>query len=197
MAIVDTGTTGHFLTQHHSNTHHAHTPIHVKLPNGHTIHSTHTTRLHIPQVPDTATQAHVFPDLHPHSLLSVGLLCDHDCTATFTRHNVTIHRNGTPILHGHRLPNGLWTTPLTTQSRRCAGERPDARSVGRLGQPLEAPAGRATRPSVGSVVGRRRAERRAGPGLGGEEGSRQPLEVVVRRGDRVGARSGHGCHDSS
>ena len=44
--------------------------------------------------------------------MSIGILCDHNCTATFDKHAVTIHRHNQPILTGPRLPNGLWTLPL-------------------------------------------------------------------------------------
>ena len=44
--------------------------------------------------------------------MSIGILCDHDCTATFNKHAVTIHRHNQPILTGPRLPNGLWSLPL-------------------------------------------------------------------------------------
>ena len=46
--------------------------------------------------------------------MSIGVLCDHDCTATFNKHAVTIHRHNQPILTGPRLPNGLWSLPLQT-----------------------------------------------------------------------------------
>ena len=41
--------------------------------------------------------------------MSIGVLCDHDCTATFNKHAVTIHCHNQPILTGPRLPNGLWS----------------------------------------------------------------------------------------
>ena len=46
------------------------------------------------------------------SLVSIGVLCDHNCTATFGKHAVTIHHHNQPILTGPRLPNGLWSLPL-------------------------------------------------------------------------------------
>ena len=82
------------------------------MPNGQQIQSIGTTNIDWPTLPSTATKAHILPDLNPHSLVSIGILCDHDCTATFNKHAVTIHRHNQPILTGPRLPNGLWSLPL-------------------------------------------------------------------------------------
>ena len=109
-AIADTGTTGHFL-QKASSTDTTAPPIHVQMPNGHHIQSIGTTNINWPTLPNTATTAHI-PELNPHSLVSIGVLCDHDCTATFNKHAVTIHCQNQPILTGPCLPNGLWSLPL-------------------------------------------------------------------------------------
>ena len=82
------------------------------MPNGNHIQSSGTTNIPWPNLPCAATKAHILPELHPHSLVSIGVLCDHNCTATFDKHAVTIHRHNQPILTGPRLPNGLWTIPL-------------------------------------------------------------------------------------
>ena len=82
------------------------------MPNGQQIQSIGTTNIDWPTLPSTATKAHILPDLNPHSLVSIGILCDHDCTATFNKHAVTIHRHNQPILTGPHLPNGLWSLPL-------------------------------------------------------------------------------------
>ena len=82
------------------------------MPNGHHIESIGTTNINWPTLPNTATKAHILPELNPHSLVSIGILCDHDCTATFTKHAFTIHRHNQPILTGPCLPNGLWCLPL-------------------------------------------------------------------------------------
>ena len=84
------------------------------MPNGHHIQSIGTTNINWPTLPNTATKAHILPELNPHSLVSIGILCDHDCMATFTKHTVTIHHHNQPILTGPRLPNGLWSLPSTT-----------------------------------------------------------------------------------
>ena len=82
------------------------------MPNGHHIQSIGTTNINWPTLPNTTTKAHILPELNPHSLVSIGVLCDHDCTATFNKPAVTIHRHNQPILTGPRLPNGLWSLPL-------------------------------------------------------------------------------------
>jgi hypothetical protein len=57
--------------------------------------------------------AHLFPKLQ-HSLLSIGTLCDHGCTALFNTNNIIIERNGQQIIVGHRHPtNKLWYLDLT------------------------------------------------------------------------------------
>ena len=82
------------------------------MPNGNHIPSIGTTNIPWPNLPNTATKAHILPELNPHSLVSIGILCDHDCTATFNKHAITIHRHNQPIHTGPRLPNGLWSLPL-------------------------------------------------------------------------------------
>ena len=79
------------------------------MPDGHYINSTGSTSIDWPDLPPTARTAHVLPQLDPHSLVSIGVLCDHDCIATFDKKPVQIHQHNKQILHGIRLPNGLWT----------------------------------------------------------------------------------------
>ena len=113
MVIADTGTTGHFLREATNNAPLVPaTPLHVKLPDGHLISSIGTTSINWTGLPHSPTQAHVTPKLNPHSLILIGILCDHDCTVIFNKHNVTITRKNYCILHGTRLPNGLWSLPL-------------------------------------------------------------------------------------
>ena len=79
------------------------------------MNSTRTTSIDWPALPPTARTAHVLPQLDPHSLISIGVLCNHGCIATFDKESVQIHRHNTPILQGPRLPNGLWSLPLYSQ----------------------------------------------------------------------------------
>jgi hypothetical protein len=85
------------------------------MPNGSTITSSHTALLQLPGLPDTARRCHIFPQLASGSLLSIGLLCDHDCTVTFHKTHVDVYLVDTLLLTGHRSPrNGLWTIDLPT-----------------------------------------------------------------------------------
>ena len=83
------------------------------------MNSTHTANLHLPNLPTTASEAHIFPTLASGSLISIGQLCDHGCTAHFSATDVTIHYHDKIVLRGTRsLHTKLWTlqmpnTPLT------------------------------------------------------------------------------------
>jgi hypothetical protein len=84
------------------------------LPNGTIISSTHTAKLPFPQLPTKAIEAHVFPHLRNHALLSVGTLCDSGCIVTFTQDSVQVQYNNRVILEGSRVPPGLWKTEIPT-----------------------------------------------------------------------------------
>ena len=113
-AIIDTGTTGHYITADAPcNDSDSTAPaITVYLPDGQPIKSTASTRLELPLVNTEAKTAHIFPTLHKNSLISVGALCDDDCEAVFSRHKVVITKNDTVILTGTRKKGGLWMTNL-------------------------------------------------------------------------------------
>jgi hypothetical protein len=64
--------------------------ITAQLPDGGTIQSTHTCSLALPFLPAAAREAHIFPFLASGSLISIGLLCDHGCTALFNASTVTV-----------------------------------------------------------------------------------------------------------
>jgi hypothetical protein len=113
-AILDSGTTGHYLllTAPCHNKQPVTHPLQVKLPNGHTIDSTHTCELNLPGLPLQARKAHLFPALAGHSLLSVGQLCDQGWDVTFVTNSVLVTHNKRTLLTGHRDTNGLWAVPL-------------------------------------------------------------------------------------
>ena len=87
-------------------------PIMVQLPNGNKIVTTHTMTLPIPDLPLAAGQAHIFPDLMVHSLISIGQLCDHRCEALFTAKHVVITKNGKPIITGNHCLADSGQPPL-------------------------------------------------------------------------------------
>ena len=85
------------------------------------MQSISTASLPIPDLPATATKAHGFPHLASGSLLSVGQLCDHQCTAVFTSTKANIYHNkdiqiipkGQSILEGTRSAHDqLWSVQL-------------------------------------------------------------------------------------
>jgi hypothetical protein len=82
------------------------------MPNHSRIQATHTSQINIPNLPSKACEAHLFPNL-AHALLSIGLLCDHGCTATFNKKHVKISYRNAIILTGYRDPDtNLWKVPL-------------------------------------------------------------------------------------
>jgi hypothetical protein len=64
--------------------------LEVECPNGQVIMSNKTTTLAIPNVPETANKARVFETLTSGNLLSIGQMCDSECTALFEKDKVTI-----------------------------------------------------------------------------------------------------------
>jgi hypothetical protein len=108
MAIVDSGCTGHFLLVNAPCLYKvkSRTPLTVRLPNGDTMESSHTAELDIPELNAAASEAHVFPGIFNHSLISVGKLCDERYTVTFKQDEVTICDSGnSQILSGPRYLN--------------------------------------------------------------------------------------------
>jgi hypothetical protein len=114
-AVVDSGTTSHYLLLDSAcvNKRPSAQPIAVILPNGERIISTHEARLPFPQLPHGAINAHIFPALHGHALLSVSTFCNAGCTADFTANEVKICYKGKAVLVGMRTPPGLWTINLS------------------------------------------------------------------------------------
>lgn len=125
-AIADTGATGHYIrpNDHHLKTGATKTPIMVGLPNGSIIRSTNDEcNLDIPQLPTTATNAHVIPELSHSSLVSIGQLCDAGCTATFNAKTVHIKKDDNNILTGQRdTRTGLWRLPLRPSKQQQLNE---------------------------------------------------------------------------
>ena len=125
---ADTGATDNFVIQNEmSNIHQTPTSINnpainVIVPNGATMQSNSTMHLPIPGLPPSATKAHGFNNLASGSLLSVGKVCDANCTAIFTKTNMHIYHNKdvsistgqAPIITGTRdaQHNPLWSVKL-------------------------------------------------------------------------------------
>jgi hypothetical protein len=113
-AIMDSGCTGHLVNAPCLNNVKSRTPLTVRLPNGATMESYHTTELDIPELNADASKAHVFPGMANHSLLSVGQLCNEGYIVTFEQASVTIcDSEKYQILSGPRdLNTGLWRINL-------------------------------------------------------------------------------------
>ena len=85
-AIADTAATGNYITEKCpvSNKRPSAHGVDVIIPNGSSMTSTHTALLQLPsELLLGARKAHIFPALKLGSLISIGQLCDHDCTALF------------------------------------------------------------------------------------------------------------------
>jgi hypothetical protein len=116
--IIDTGCSSHYFSTEATlpKTKPTPDPIPVQLANQDFMYSTHTAELPIPQLPPTARQVHIFPDLGPTSLISAGQVLDAGREARFTTTERTFTHQGKEILHGKRnaTTNNLWTTTLPT-----------------------------------------------------------------------------------
>jgi hypothetical protein len=102
--IANTATTGNYLsidcpvTDRQPSTHQG---VDVILPGGSIITSSHTATLQLPAtLPLGARQVHIFPGLKSGSLISIGQLCDHGCTATFNTTQVQIFYQDKVIMTG-------------------------------------------------------------------------------------------------
>jgi hypothetical protein len=89
-------------------------PLRVRLPNGDTMDSTHTSPLDIPELSEAASVAHVLPSMMSNSLLLIGKLCNEGYFVTFKLEGVTIFKSeGKAILKGlSDLVMGLWCINL-------------------------------------------------------------------------------------
>jgi hypothetical protein len=68
------------------------------------------------QLSSTAQTAFVLDDLKTGTLISLAQLCDDDCIAIFNKYEVKIMKNNEIIIQGSRMPNGLWSLPLSNPS---------------------------------------------------------------------------------
>jgi hypothetical protein len=83
------------------------------MPNGTTIQSSHSCNLLLTDLPHQARQDHILPGLVHNSLISVGQLCDNECSVTFTQDQVTVSKTGKDVMYGSRDPKSrLWRVNL-------------------------------------------------------------------------------------
>ena len=94
---ADTGASAHYVTTDDSknllNVKIAKTPKQVQLPNEEIIESSHDVSLPIHGVHPIAKEATIFPALTSSSLLSIGQLCNDDCTVIFTKKDMKVIKN--------------------------------------------------------------------------------------------------------
>jgi hypothetical protein len=111
---ADSGASAHFhqMTPHfpHRTISASNPAVHVIVPNGNIMTSTATAQLPIQHLTAATTKSHAFPKLASGSLLSVGQICDNDCTAIFDsnsvhmyhKKDVTIIPSKPPLISGTR-----------------------------------------------------------------------------------------------
>ena len=116
-AIADTGATGHYFmpTAPVADINHTAPSTTVRTATGQHTSSSATAHLTLPCLPTAARLGHVMPGF-TNNLISIGKLCDADCSAYFNKTAVTIFNcDGLPILHGYRETTGarLWRFNIT------------------------------------------------------------------------------------
>jgi hypothetical protein len=112
---MDSGCTSNFLSAAApcSDKQAAHVPLNVNMPNETIIQSSYTFNLLLTDLPPQAWQAHILPGLVHNSLISVGQLCDNECSVTFTQDQVAVSKNGEHVMYGSRDPKSrLWRVNL-------------------------------------------------------------------------------------
>jgi hypothetical protein len=119
---MDSGCTVHFLLVNapYLNRVKSQIPLTVRLPNGATMESSHTSELAISELNAAASKAHVFPGMANHALLSVGQLCDEVYIVSFKNASVTIcNSQKSQIMSDPRdLDTGLWRINLRQDNQQ-------------------------------------------------------------------------------
>jgi hypothetical protein len=78
----------------------------VALPNGTFLHSANEAcHLALPQLPTTASEAHILPGLTHSSLISIAKLCDAGCKATFDATQVMSSKKMTQHYYAEHTTN--------------------------------------------------------------------------------------------
>ncbi len=103
-AILDSGTTSHFLTTNAPALNILPTAMAIiaHLPNGERAHSTQTCTLNIASLLPSSRATHIIPGLVSHSLLSVTNLCNAGCNINFTKIGCLITYHCHTIVCGHK-----------------------------------------------------------------------------------------------
>ena len=105
---VDSGASANFheINHHlpHQSTSSKNPSVSFIVPNEQIMTSNTTSNLPIPTLPPSATLSHGFPKLASGSLLSVGQICNHNCTAIFTDKSVKIYNTSDITVKQHKEP---------------------------------------------------------------------------------------------
>ena len=100
-------------------------PLHIKLPDGSTIQSSHTANIALPQLPPMARVAHIVPGLASHSLVSVVKLCNAGCKVVMDDISCEVHYRGKPVIQCSKcVQTGLWMIPLLPAKSHDTQELP-------------------------------------------------------------------------
>jgi hypothetical protein len=130
-AILDSGTTGNYLTVGSPVTNLAPTPngVRAKIPDGKILQATHKCELRLPALLPKAQAGHVFQKFH-NPLISVALLCDNGCEVNFTKTNVNVKLGTKTILTGYCEPStGHWRVKLDDQQQETEPANGHANSI--------------------------------------------------------------------
>ena len=104
-AIADTGASDHYFTPRAPllSINDRAPPTTIRTATGEIQTSTGAAVLAIPTIPTLlARSGHIMPGF-TNNLLSLGKLCDADCTATIDKHQLEVHdKYGQKVLHGDR-----------------------------------------------------------------------------------------------
>jgi hypothetical protein len=120
-AILDSGTTGNFVTP--GDAQHLNNPVPVDdgpvvlSASGDPMVSTIRGTLPLsPHLSHQAKEAFELDELKTGTLISLSKICDDDCLAIFSKYDVKILKNDQVIITGIRMNNGLWSVPLKSSS---------------------------------------------------------------------------------
>ena len=82
--------------------------------------------LTLSSIPMEARKAHVFNEISSWSILSLGVLCDAGCTATFSHDKLTVNMFDEVVLNGYRdhTTSGMWMVDLTKNNQMLNAARP-------------------------------------------------------------------------
>ena len=92
----------------------------MKLPNSSTMASTQQSQIPLQNLSIQAKHAYISPKIYS-SLISIGKLCDNECTVTFEKHRFIVRKINENIIEGYQDPmHGSWHVPLhsTAQSKQ-------------------------------------------------------------------------------